>query len=257
MCCLAKCLFGALLGWVIFAVNLAAAGALLAGAFAPWATYSGKTAFGDTTFFVAGLGVVGSTASIPSGTTIAELANALAAANTASNTVPWTTPTTLNTVYTGMAFQVAAAASIVAYTVFTSLFCLCMLCCVCCHSPRFNLLIALAKAGVALVGVASMGSFFTQLDTALKALAVAPAGAGGALAAFIGTGSTTTKIALGALASVAGSTPGIGAGKGLGSLGVALLGLNVVLHLLLLVKCGGAHHHPEKEAPKQAGCCRK
>ena len=253
MCCLAKCLFGALLGWVIFAVNLAAAGALLAGAFAPWATYSGKSLVGDVTFYVAGLGVVGSTASIPSGTTIADLASALTAANTATSTVPWS-PSTINTVYTGMAFQCAAAASIVAYTVFTSLFCLCMLCCMCCHSPRFNLLIAVVKAGVALVGVASMGSFFTQLDTALKALAVSPA----AVAAFVAGGNIATKSALINLAAVAGNAAGIGAGKGLGSLGVALLGLNVVLHLLLLVQCGGAHHHPPKDAPKQAGgCCRK
>jgi hypothetical protein len=36
MCCIFKCLTGYVAGWIIFAANVAAAGCLLAGAFAPW-----------------------------------------------------------------------------------------------------------------------------------------------------------------------------------------------------------------------------
>lgn len=36
MCCIARCLFGYVASWVVFALNVGAAGLLLAGAFAPW-----------------------------------------------------------------------------------------------------------------------------------------------------------------------------------------------------------------------------
>ena len=36
MCCIARCLFGYIASWVVFALNVGAAGLLLAGAFAPW-----------------------------------------------------------------------------------------------------------------------------------------------------------------------------------------------------------------------------
>ncbi len=41
--------------------------------------------------------------------------------------------------------------------------------------------------------------------------------------------------------------PAAGAGRGLGALGVALLGVNAALHLAMLCKCGGAAAHPAAE----------
>jgi hypothetical protein len=248
MCCLAKCLLGVLFGWIIFFVNLAAAGALLAGAFAPWVQYSASPAAlqgVQVNFFVAGLGVAGTSSSgaisIPSGTTIAAVSAALAAASKVSNSsVTWTEPASLNPVYLGMAAQVAAAASILAYTVLSSFLCLCTLCCCCCpQSHAFNALLAVAKLGVAMIGVVAMGIFFAALDTALQTVAASPA-------AITAVSSSSSVVLALALTAGAAGTPGVGPGKGLGSLGVALLGVNVVLHVLQMIKCGGALHHPEK-----------
>jgi hypothetical protein len=261
MCCLAKCLLGVLFGWVIFFVNLAAAGALLAGAFAPWASYSSTPTLPlvgavQVNFLVAGLGVAGTSSSsgftIPSGTTIASVSSALAAAARVNASIPWAEPANVNVAYLGMGAQVAAAASILAYTLISSFLCLCTLCCCCCpQAHSCNALIAVAKAGVALVGVAAMGAFFLALDAALKAAAASPA----ALAAVRGVSAVTADLALAA----AGTEPGVGPGKGLGALGVALLGANVVLHVLQAIKCGGALHHPEKVPHKApaGGCCRR
>ena len=245
MCCLAKCLLGYVFGWAIFALNLAAAGALLAGAFAPWATYSATTSGVTLTMYAAGLGVAGtsssSSISVPTGITMAQVSSALVAATGASSSVGWTSAS-VNTVYVGMAGQVAAAASILAYMLISSILCLCTLCCCCCpQSHVCNALIAAAKLGVALVGVASMGSFFLAFDTALKATAASDA----AYSAAVNANSVMLP-----LLATAGSTPAVGPGKGLGSLGVALLAAVVVLHILQAIQCGGAHHHPEK--PKAA-----
>ena len=245
MCCLAKCLLGAALGWAIFFMNLAACGALLAGAFAPWSTYTYDKDGASATVYVGALGMAGTASfggvTLPTAATIVQVSDALVAATAKTSSIGWTT-SSVNTAYVGIAGQVIAAASILFFMIISSFLCLCKLCCCCCpQSHVCNAVIAAAKAGAALVGVASMGSFFVTLDTALKATVKSTDGA--AIAA------ATSSSAVGTLLSVAsadGSTPAAGAGKGLGSLGVALLGGVVVLHILQAIQCGGAHHHPEK-----------
>ena len=85
-----------------------------------------------------------------------------------------------------------------------------------------------------------MGTQMTALDAAFKALNKSTIGAAAAAA----VSSADTQLAIASIIGL--NAPAVtAAGKGLGSLGVALLGANAVLHLLVLFKCGGAEHHPE------------
>jgi hypothetical protein len=242
MCCLAKCLLGVALGWAIFFMNLAACGALLAGAFAPWAVYSSSESGASSTLYVNALSMFGTAsfggASLPTVASIMQVSDVLVAATAKTSSIGWTT-SSVNTAYVGIAGQVIASASILFYTLISSFLCLCTLCCCCCpQSHVCNALIAAAKAGAALVGVASMGSFFDTLDTALKA--TMKSAEAQAVALPLNPAVSTL------LLTANNSTPAAGAGKGLGSLGVSLLGAVVVLHILQAIQCGGAHHHPAK-----------
>ena len=158
MCCLAKCLLGVVFGWAIFFINLAAAGSLLAGAFAPWIQYSGSLASVDLRFLINGLGCVGlvtsgSLPSLPSLVTLKDISAALEAANGADASVAWTAAS-LNAMYLGVGAQVAAAAFILFFVLLNAVTCLCtMLCCCCPRHPRVSALVAVAKAGVAFIGV--------------------------------------------------------------------------------------------------------
>ena len=90
-----------------------------------------------------------------------------------------------------------------------------------------------------------MGTQMTALDAAFKALAKSTLG----VAAAAAVSSADTKVVIASIIGL--NAPAVtAAGKGLGALGVALLGANAVLHLLVLFKCGGAAHHPEHEHHK-------
>ena len=82
-----------------------------------------------------------------------------------------------------------------------------------------------------------MGAF----DAASKAIVKSSAaGVGAAM-----TAGGNAALILGLFANS--GAPAAGAGRGLGALGVALLGVNAALHLAMLCKCGGAAAHPAAE----------
>jgi len=246
MCCLLKCLFGVAFGWVVFAVNIAAAGCLLAGAFAPWYTYSGSVAGTSISLYIDGLGVAGKASgaglTLPAYALMKDISAAMIAASAADSKIAWST-TQYNALYLGMGAQIVTAGFILFYVLLSSLFCLCTMCCWCCpKSSFFTIILAAAKLGIALCGVIALGTSFGILNTAFVALNASTAG----IAAVTAAASTSTSTVVKMLAFLSNS-PTTGAGQGLGSLGVALLGANLVLHIFAACKCGGASHPHDAE----------
>ena len=230
MCsCLAKCLLGVLFSWAIYIINILAAGALLAGAFAYWLAYSVNT--GNA--YITAYGYAGTLGSDSFLGPLSDISKALLSSKLSG--VTWT-ETSLNAAYLGIAAQVLAAATILVYVLFSTCFCLCSCLSMCCKSSRFNFFFSLAKLGVALIGVISLGSSMAALDTSLKALTLPD----------IPTSSTSLKTFF--FLMVLNPSSGVGVGKSLGSLGCALLGVNCVLHFLTLLQCGGSHHHPTSQS---------
>ena len=141
-----------------------------------------------------------------------------------------------------------AAGILAFFLLFSTFTCLCTCLSPCCKSSKFNFLLALIKLAVALIGCIALGSQMSTFEAAIKsisAVAVASPTLFANLACPTSIKADTTALLT---IMVANPTPISSSieGKAFASLGVALLGVSAVLHLLMLIKCGGAKHHPEK-----------
>ena len=158
MClCLAKCLVGAMFGWLTFGINIVAAGALLAGAFGPYAVYSAGVIAFKFTAVISGLGAAGVFTGlpypVPAIVSLGSISTALVDLNKLDSSIAWT-ETNLNAIYLGVAAQAAAAAIILFFALLKCCTCLCRICCCCCPGAgKLESVIAIAKFVVALIGV--------------------------------------------------------------------------------------------------------
>jgi len=272
MCCIFKCLTGYVAGWIIFAANVAAAGCLLAGAFAPWLQYKGSFDTGVGTsvtadIYLASIGAGGTASgkfagqdiSLPTGVLITDISKFLIAANGVDSSIKWST-NDFNVLYLGAGAQVASAAFILVTILLNSLLCLCKMCCCCCpESQWLNVAISFAQTGVALIGVAASGASFTALDAAFKA--VYNTKSTSLIASNIAdcvTNFLTVEASKKVTCLIVGMNkePAVTAGKGLGSLGVCLLaacfGLRV-FQCFLNGCCSGKKAEADKAHASPAG----
>jgi len=235
-----------LFGWAIYFINIAATGALVAGAFAPWLAYGKDPLFA----YVAGYGAVGKGSlagvSVPSApVTIADISAVLdcAVKVDTSKSIKWES-NSVSVFYLGVVALMIAAGILAFFLLFSTFTCLCTCLSPCCKSSKFNFLLALIKLAVALIGCIALGSQMSTFEAAIKSIAALPPSAIALIAACGIKAEAATLLGI----MVANPTPISSSieGKAFASLGVALLGVSAVLHLLMLIKCGGAKHHPEK-----------
>jgi hypothetical protein len=173
-----------------------------------------------------------------------------------SKSIKWES-NSVSVFYLGVVALMIAAGILAFFLLFSTFTCLCTCLSPCCKSSKFNFLLALIKLAVALIGCIALGSQMSTFEAAIKSIAAPlstlppstiPAAIslyGAALIAACGIKAEAATL-LGIM--VANPTPISSSieGKAFASLGVALLGVSAVLHLLMLIKCGGAKHHPEK-----------
>ena len=147
--------------------------------------------------------------------------------------------------YLGVVALMIAAGILAFFLLFSTFTCLCTCLSPCCKSSKFNFLLALIKLAVALIGCIALGSQMSTFEAAIKSISAVASPTIASLACLTSIKADTTVL-LGIM--VANPTPISSSieGKAFASLGVALLGVSAVLHLLMLIKCGGAKHHPEK-----------
>jgi hypothetical protein len=181
-----------------------------------------------------------------------ELSKILVAAAAADSKITWTS-SAVSTLLFGVAGQVIAAAALLIFVALNSLLCLCRMLLPCCKSQRFAVILAIAKLAIALGGVLALGTQMTALTAAIKATAESPLGM--AAASLAGVSSPNALLILGAAAILPVNSGGA-YGQALGSLGVALLGVSVLLNVLLLIKCGGAKHHVASDNSKAVATSR-
>lgn len=143
MCvCLGKCLLGILFGWAIFFLNVGAIGALVAGAFAPWLTFSGT----GTTAYFAGYGAIakgtftvsGVTTTFPSAPVfIPDISAVLDCAAKANSNITWPS-NSVSVFYLGVCALTIAAGFTAFFVLCSAVTCLCQCLSPCCQSSKFN-----------------------------------------------------------------------------------------------------------------------
>ena len=161
-----------------------------------------------------------------------------------SKSITWES-NSVSVFYLGVVALMIAAGILAFFLLFSTFTCLCTCLSPCCKSSKFNFLLALIKLAVALIGCIALGSQMSTFEAAIKSIAATLPPSAIALIAACGIKAEALTL-LGIM--VANPTPISSSieGKAFASLGVALLGVSAVLHLLMLIKCGGAKHHPEK-----------
>lgn len=176
--------------------------------------------------------------------TIADISAVLDCAVKVDKSIKWES-NSVSVFYLGVVALMIAAGILAFFLLFSTFTCLCTCLSPCCKSSKFNFLLALIKLAVALIGCIALGSQMSTFEAAIKSISTLPPSAISLIAAC-GIKAPDAFTLLGIM--VANPTPISSSieGKAFASLGVALLGVSAVLHLLMLIKCGGAKHHPEK-----------